>query len=429
MSSIAWLEDYLTKSKRTQLIISHDRYFLDKVVNRVIELVDSKAELYSGNYSYFAEEKARRYEEQLIRFERQEKEVKRISDRASWMLSIQGGQNKKLVRRARSMMKRAERIRTIDKPKKDAQLKVSFASREMKSDDLMLAYDLSKSFGDRLLFSGIELELKGGERVALLGDNGTGKTTLLNILMNCDKPDSGAVRFSPSSKMAFLEQMVHFQSKERSMYDTMIYETNCTPQEARDRLGAFHFSGEDVFKPIGVLSGGELSRLRLCILMRERINLLILDEPTNHLDIASREWIEEALDDYEEALLFVSHDRYFIERFATKIWVLENQTVTEFLGTFEQYEASLLKQRPEPKPSVASAAPKKAKPVKPQDTAKQLAALERRISVTEAMLSDIETEIENNSSNYEKLQEIYDRKASYQAELDGLYAEWEEFGE
>jgi len=426
MSSIAWLEEYLTKSKRTQLIISHDRYFLDKVVNRVIELVDGKPELYSGNYSYFAEEKQRRYEEQLVLFERQEKEYKRLTDRAKWMLSIQGGQNEKLVKRARSMLKRAERMRTIDKPKKDSQLKVSFASREMKSDDLMLTYDLAKSYGDRLLFSEVNLELKGGERVALLGNNGTGKTTLLNILTNREKADSGAVRFSPSAKTAFLEQMVHFESQERSMYDTMIYETHCSPQEARDRLGAFHFSGDDVFKPISVLSGGERSRLRLCILMRERINLLILDEPTNHLDIASREWIEDALDDYEEALLFVSHDRYFIERFATKLWILENNSVTEFNGTFEQYEKEYLNKRQEPS-KVKSV--KKQKAVKPQDTAKQIAALERRISATEATLSEIETEIENNSSNYEKLQELYDRQSAFQTELDELYAEWSELCE
>ncbi|MDR2530041.1 MAG: ATP-binding cassette domain-containing protein, partial [Oscillospiraceae bacterium] len=196
MRAAAWLEDYLVKSGLTLLVISHDRYFLDSVVTRVVELVEGKAELYSGNYSFFAEEKQRKYEETLARFERQGKEYKRIMDSAIRMKSFAAGQNEKLVIRARSMMKRAERMRTIEKPRKESSLKAAFNSREMRSDDLMIAYGLGKSFDARTLFDAVELNLKGGERVALIGDNGTGKTTLLNILVNREKPDSGAVRFS-----------------------------------------------------------------------------------------------------------------------------------------------------------------------------------------------------------------------------------------
>jgi ATPase subunit of ABC transporter with duplicated ATPase domains len=437
MNSILWLEDYLVKAKRTLLVISHDRYFLDKVVDRVVELIDGKAELYGGNYTFFAEEKERRYEEQLKKFGRQEKEYARLSESAARMLSYSGGQNRKMSIRAKAMQRRAERMRTIERPKTDKKLKAAFTGREFKSDDLMLVDGLSKSFGDRVLFSDIELNIKGGECIALLGDNGTGKTTLLNILVNREAPDSGHIRFSPSAKYAFLEQQVKFNDPWRSVYDMILYETNCTPQEARDRLGLFHFSGEDVFKPVEALSGGELSRLRLCILMREHINLLILDEPTNHLDIASREWLEDALGEYEEALLFVSHDRYFIERFATKIWLLENGAITEYICSYDEFlrrrEAEtanaekLLRLQQAQKSTEAKLADavKRSGSVKPENIEKQLERIERDIAYAELDVARIDEDIEIYSSDYERLNELYAQKQSAQSKLDALYKEWE----
>ena len=171
----------------------------------------------------------------------------------------------------------------------------------------------------------MNLEVIGGERIALLGDNGTGKSTLLKILLGEEEPDSGKLRMGPTVKVGYLPQIIRFSHPERNLVDTMIYDQDCSTQTARNRLAAFNFRGEDVFKPVSALSGGEQSRLRLCMLMDEKINLLILDEPTNHLDVASREWIEEAVESYEGNLLFVSHDRYFINRFATRIWMLENE--------------------------------------------------------------------------------------------------------
>jgi ABC-type multidrug transport system ATPase subunit len=196
-----------------------------------------------------------------------------------------------------------------------------------------------------MLFSDVALSVTGGERIALIGDNGAGKTTFLKLLMNQESPDTGYLRRGPTVRVAYLPQIVTFEDDERSMVDTMLYECKCQPQEARDRLGAFGFRGEDVFKSVSALSGGERSRLKLCMLMGSEINFLVLDEPTNHLDIASREWIEDALSDYGEALLFVSHDRYFIEKFATRIWALSDGVLTDFRGTFEEYRAYVRRQR------------------------------------------------------------------------------------
>lgn len=192
--------------------------------------------------------------------------------------------------------------------------------------------ELKKSFDGRTLFDHVNLEVIGGERIALLGDNGTGKSTLLKILLGEEEPDSGKLRMGPTVKVGYLPQIIRFSHPERNLVDTMIYDQDCSTQTARNRLAAFNFRGEDVFKPVSALSGGEQSRLRLCMLMDEKINLLILDEPTNHLDVASREWIEEAVESYEGNLLFVSHDRYFINRFATRIWMLENGQIIDFRG-------------------------------------------------------------------------------------------------
>ena len=202
-------------------------------------------------------------------------------------------------------------------------MRARFAQREFFGDEVLSVKGLGKSFDGRTLFEDVELDVAGGERIALLGDNGTGKSTFLKVLLGELAPDCGKIKFGPTVKWAYLPQIIHFDHPERTLLDTMLYEKGCSVQTARDRLGAYLFEGEDVFKPVSALSGGEQSRLRLCMLMDEKINLLILDEPTNHLDIASREWVEDALEDYEGALIFVSHDRYFVDKFATRVWELE----------------------------------------------------------------------------------------------------------
>ena len=331
-----WLEEYLDRYKGTVLAISHDRWFLDRVVKRVIEIHGGKAEFYSGNYSFYVVEKEQRYQERLRQYEKEQAKIEQLEKAAEQLRIWAYSGNDKIFKRAQSMEKRIERIRTTDKPTRERRLDRKFGESQFRGDEVLTIKELKKSFDGRVLFDHVNLEVIGGERIALLGDNGTGKSTLLKILLGEEVPDSGKIRMGPTVKIGYLPQIIHFAHPERNLVDTMIYDQDCSTQTARNRLAAFNFRGEDVFKPVSALSGGEQSRLRLCMLMDEKINLLILDEPTNHLDVASREWIEEAVESYEGNLLFVSHDRYFINRFATRIWMLENGRITDFRGTFEE---------------------------------------------------------------------------------------------
>ena len=336
----------------------------------------------------------------------------------------------KTFRRAQSMEKRIEKMRVTDRPRKERKLTVRFGEREFRGDEVLTIKNLQKSFDGRTLFSDVNLEVAGGERIALLGDNGTGKSTLIKILMGEETPDAGKLRLGPTVKIGYLPQIIHFAHPERSLVDTMLYDLDCTPQTARDRLAAFRFRGEDVFKPVSALSGGEQSRLRLCMLMDAKINLLILDEPTNHLDIQSREWIEEAVEEYEGNLLFVSHDRYFIDRFATRIWMLEDGHITDFKGTYQAYLArkARLAALSAPAP-VREEKPKKEKPKRPGGTKnleKEVSAAERAVSKAEEQLEELSRQMEEAASDYKKLQELYEQKEQLEAELLDLYARWED---
>lgn len=435
LKATEWLEDYLQKFHGTVLAISHDRFFLDRAINRTIEIVDGTAQFYNGNYSFYVAEKQHRYEEQLKKYEKEQAKLKQLSAAADRLHLWAFMGNDALHKRAFSMEKRMERIAQTDRPKAERAMKIKFAERSFSGDEVLVIDGASKSYGDRVLFSNLELIIEGGERIALIGDNGTGKSTLLKLIMGEELPDSGMVRRGPSVKLAYLPQIIRFDEPRRSLYDTMLYSEKCTPQTARDRLGSFRFSGEDVFKPVAALSGGEQSRLRLCMLMRDEVNFLILDEPTNHLDIASREWIEEAVESYGEALLFVSHDRYFIEKFATRIWVLENGQITDFRGSFAEYREfesrrreteNVQKQREEKRRSTA------AEPRKKQNNnnaEKQLARLEREIERLETAMRGLEEEYESFSSDYQKLMELDEQKVQLQAQLEELYDKWEALSE
>ena len=428
-----WLEEYLEKFKGTVLTVSHDRYFLDKVVDRVIEIQEGKAEFYSGNYSFYAVEKERRFEERQRQYEKEQAKIQQLEKAAEQLRIWAYSGNDKIFKRAQSMEKRIERMRTTDRPTRERKMEVRFGEREFRGDEVLTIKGLSKSFGQRALFSGVDLEVVGGERIALLGDNGTGKSTLIKILMGEEGPDEGKIRMGPTVKIGYLPQIIHFDHPERSLVDTMIYDLDCTAQTARNRLAAFQFRGEDVFKPVSALSGGEQSRLRLCMLMDAKINLLILDEPTNHLDIQSREWIEEAVEEYEGNLLFVSHDRYFIDRFATRIWMLEGGHITDFKGTYQEYLAMRQRQKNQNQTAAQAQAPKekekKEKPKRPGGTKnleKEVAAAERAVAKAEERMFDLTQEMEAAAADYLKLQDLYEQKEALEEEILKLYGKWED---
>ena len=428
LRSVEWLESYVNTFKGTVVVISHDRYFIDRVAQRVIEITDGHAEFYSGNYSFYMDEKQARFDLQMKQYEQEQAKLKQLGFTVERMKGW-GINNRTLYRRAMSIQHRMERIRKTEKPKKERTMKASFGEKDFSGDVVFKIKGLSKSFGEHALFSDVNLNVEGGERIALLGDNGSGKTTFLSCLLG-DESCQGKIQFGPTVKVGYLPQILHFDHPERSLYDTMLYEKNCTPQTARDRLGAFLFQGEDVFKTVGTLSGGEQSRLRLCMLMDEKINLLILDEPTNHLDIASREWVEAAIEEYEGTLLFVSHDRYFIEKFAERIWLLQDGMIRDFPCGYPKYrsilehEAALKEEYP--------AAPKQKKE-KPKggtkDSEKRLRALEREIEKQEQSIAALDKQIEEAASDYQELTRLLGEKEAQEATLMELMEQWEQMSE
>ena len=431
-----WLEEYIRRFRGTVVVISHDRYFLDRIVTRVIEIQDGKAEFYSGNYSFYAVEKERRYQERMKQYLKEQAKIEQLEKSAEQLRlwAFQGMD--KTYRRAISMERRIERMRTTSKPTKARKMDARFNTAEFHGDEVISMRNLAKSFGDKHLFDGITLKIEGGERIALIGDNGTGKSTLIKMIMGELYPDDGRIRTGPQVRSAYLPQIIHFDHPDWNLVENMMAaKRGLSAQSARNRLAAYEFRGEDVMKPVSVLSGGEQSRLRLCMLMDDEINFLILDEPTNHLDIASREWIEEAVESYDGTLLFVSHDRYFINRFATRSWELSEGTITDYPMGFTQYRQVKAQEEAE-KNEPAKPVKEKSVTEKPQRGNKvqqaarrQLTICEREIAKAEERIAALDTEMEAAACDYEKLNALLKEKEAAQEELDALYERWEQLSE
>ena len=429
-----WLEDYIRSFRGTVVAISHDRYFLDRTVTRIIEVLDGKAEFYSGNYSFYAVEKERRFQERMKQYQKEQAKIEQL-EKAAEQLRLWAFQGMdKTYRRAISMEKRIERMRTTSKPTKARKMDARFSTAEFHGDEVLSLRSLSKSYGDKHLFDGINLKVEGGERIALIGDNGTGKSTLIKMIVGELYPDDGRIRQGPQVRLAYLPQIIRFDHPDWNLVENMMAaKKGLSAQSARNRLAAYDFRGEDVFKPVSVLSGGEQSRLRLCMLMDDEINFLILDEPTNHLDIASREWIEEAVEAYDGTLLFVSHDRYFINRFATRIWELADGTITDYTCGFAQYrqlKAQEAVERAEPPKAVKERTERPQRGNKAQQAARrQLTICERDIAKIEARITELDAAMEAAACDYEKLHELLQEKERVQRELDELYERWESLSE
>ena len=342
----------------------------------------------------------------------------------------------KTYRRAISMERRIERMRTTSKPTKARKMDARFNAVEFHGDEVLSLSKVAKAYGDKQLFQGISLKVEGGERIALIGDNGTGKSTLIKMIVGELYPDDGRIRIGPAVKVAYLPQIMHFDHPDWNLVENMMgAKKGLSAQSARNRLAAYDFRGEDVLKPVSVLSGGEQSRLRLCMLMDDEINFLILDEPTNHLDIASREWIEEAVEAYDGTLLFVSHDRYFVNRFAPRIWELADGTITDYPMGFAEYRA--VKAREE---SMKVETPKSVKEKgvterpargnKAQQAAKrQITICEREIAKAEERIAALDADMEAAACDYEKLNALVQEREVAQAELEALYERWEQLSE
>ncbi len=429
-----WLESYIEGFRGTVVAISHDRYFLDRVVKRIIEIQDGKAEFYSGNYSFYAVEKEHRYQEQLKQYEKEQAKIQQLEKAAEQLRVWAFMGMDKTYRRAVNIERRIERMRTTAKPTKARKMDARFSTAEFHGDEVLALRNIAKSYGDKRLFDHISLKVEGGERIALIGDNGTGKSTLIKMIVEELYPDDGRIRLGPQTRVAYLPQIIHFDHPDWNLVENMMAaKKGLSAQSARNRLAAYDFRGEDVFKPVSVLSGGEQSRLRLCMLMDGEINFLILDEPTNHLDIASREWIEEAVEAYDGTLLFVSHDRYFINRFATRIWELAGETITDYPMGFAQYrrmKAQEEAERPEPPKPEREKAERPVRGNKAQQAARrQLTICERDIARAVEGLSALDKEIEAAACDYQRLTELTAEREAAQKGLDDLYERWEQLSQ
>lgn len=336
MDSIAWLENYLLNYKGAVFIVSHDRYFLDKVVTKVVEIDHGNVRMFQGNYSSYAQKKAQIRDAEYKAWLNQQQEIKHQEEVIAKLKSFN---REKSIRRAESREKMLDKIEVLDKPVEDTmEMKLTLTPRIISGNDVLTVTDLSKSFPQQQLFSHIDFSIQRGERVAIIGANGTGKTTILKILNGLIPADEGTVELGSKVLIGYYDQEHHVLNMDKTIFeeisDDYPYLTNT---EIRNVLAAFLFTGDDVFKPIHTLSGGERGRVSLAKLMLSEANFLILDEPTNHLDIVSKEILEQALNRYTGTVLYVSHDRYFINQTATRILDLTNQAMVNYIGNYDYY--------------------------------------------------------------------------------------------
>ncbi|MDY4668387.1 MAG: ABC-F type ribosomal protection protein [Oliverpabstia sp.] len=336
MDSIAWLENYLLNYKGAVFIVSHDRYFLDKVVTKVVEIDHGNVRMFQGNYSAYAQKKAQIRDAEYKAWLNQQQEIKHQEEVIAKLKSFN---REKSIRRAESREKMLDKIEVLDKPVEDnMEMKLTLTPRITSGNDVLTVTELSKSFPQQQLFSHIDFSIQRGERVAIIGANGTGKTTILKILNGLIPADEGTVELGSKVLIGYYDQEHHVLNMDKTIFEEISDEyPYLTNTEIRNVLAAFLFTGDDVFKPIHTLSGGERGRVSLAKLMLSEANFLILDEPTNHLDIVSKEILEQALNRYTGTVLYVSHDRYFINQTATRILDLTNQAMVNYIGNYDYY--------------------------------------------------------------------------------------------
>ena len=325
LKSIAWLEDYLQNWRGAVLVISHDRAFMDHVCGRMTELILGTAESYSGNYTEYLEKRTAVYEARMKAWEMQQKEIAR---QEAIIATYRRFNREKSIRAAESREKRLEKMERLEKPQEEGEIHFRFGTRRRTGDDVLIAEGLQKAYGERVLFENMNLHVRAGDRIALIGDNGTGKSTLFKCLIGQEKPDSGRIRWGAGVDIGYYDQHQAGLNEGKTILDEVWDRFPRMEQyEIRGALGQFLFTGDEVFSPISTLSGGEKGRVALTELMLRKDNVLLLDEPTNHLDMDSREVLEEALEGFEGTIIAISHDRYFMNRFADKVWALEDHSL------------------------------------------------------------------------------------------------------
>ncbi|CEP79759.1 ABC-F type ribosomal protection protein [Paraclostridium sordellii] len=429
MKSVEWLESYLKDYDGSVIIVSHDRYFLDKVVNKVVEIENSTSKTYIGNYSSYLSQK----EETLIlanqNYKEQQKKIKAMEESIKQLkIFSRNRSNEKFVKRAQSMQKRLDKIDKLENPnKKIENMKININNNSKQSQDVILIKEGSKAFDNKLLFKDVDILVRKGENIALIGDNGCGKSTLVKIILQEEKLDSGNLKVASSSKIGYLPQNVEFEDEEKTILDWFREDIVITEGKAREYLSKYMFFKEDVFKKVKSLSGGEKSRLKLSKILYFEVNLLILDEPTNHLDIESINNLEKVLKDFKGSILFVSHDRYFINSLCNKILSIEDNQVLSWNGNYDYYKEKREELKNKVKPvEVIKISKKTEKPKAKEERKINKDKIEKDIEKLEGNIKELDFKIQNIDCDYIKLQSFLEEKNKLEGELDNLLNKWTE---
>ena len=442
IASIEWLEDFLRSYPGAVLIISHDRYFLDRIVTKVIEIEHKKSVVYNGNYSAYWQQKEKNREVQQKTYEMQQKEIKHQEDVIRTLRSFN---REKSIKRAESREKVLEKMERIDRPEAaPEQMRLTLTPFLTSGNDVLHAEELSKSYGGQTIFRHVSFDVKRSEKVAIIGPNGVGKSTLFRMLLKEIPSDSGLIRFGTNVFVGYYDQEQAKLDESKTIFQEIAdtYPT-LTAGQIRNMLAAFVFMGDDVFKPISALSGGEKGRVSLAKIMLSKANLLMLDEPTNHLDMFSKEVLESAINRYEGTCVYISHDRYFINKTAEKILELTPEGVILYQGNYDYYlekkaerarneaEKALLTPTPTATPQKAVSETKndwlkqKEQQAAERRLANKIAKVETQIEETEAAIAAADEAMAACATDYAKAQEIYGEKTALEERLEGLYAEWE----
>jgi len=440
IETLTWLENYLRHYPGAILVVSHDRYFLDKLVNKIYEISRGVSHRYTGNYSAYLQQKAADYERQMKLYEKQQKEIKNLEDFIQRNIA-----RASTTKRAQSRRKKLEKMTIIERPKGDDKTAgIRFDIKKISGNDVLSAQDLIIGYGDKAIAKRLSFRLYREDSVALVGPNGMGKTTLLKTIIGALKPLEGSIRLGANVSIGYFDQEQKGLTPNKTVLNELWDDYPLMNEEdIRTALGSFLFTGDDVLKTVASLSGGERARLALAKLVMRRDNFLILDEPTNHLDLPSKEALEAALIDFPGTLLFVSHDRYFINRIATKVWELSSNGLTEYLGDYDYYvekkaeqeELRKLQQENAPTRSAKSAEPMqdsyeetKRKKQEERKRQRRIAELEEEISSLETAVQALEQQLLDPDvyMNHEKATEVNDQLSAKKSQLEALIDEWTE---
>ena len=432
METLQWLENYLAAYKGSVLVISHDRYFLDHVCTGIVEILMGSSEQYNGNYTRYIAQRQERFESRMRAYEIQQKEIER---QQAIIARYRMFNREKSIRAAESREKALDRMEKLEKPVDERAIRFSFETRRRTGEDVLQLTEMSKSFGEKHLFHDLTLRVRAGDRVALIGPNGVGKSTLIKIIVGEEQPDTGFIRYGSNVDIGYYDQHQSTLHADKTVLDEIWDRFPQMEQSnVRGALGMFLFTGDDVFKPIHTLSGGEKGRVALTALMLRKDNLLLLDEPTNHLDMDSREVLEDALADFGGTIITVSHDRYFINRIANRIIEMQPDGVTEYIGNYDDY----IERKNRPVAVEAEAGKTKTELEKEKRREKlsrqalrqlkiRAQEAEKAVGVKEAEIAELEAQMAD-PSLYSDAQKSADVQRAYQKAqqaLQTLYEQWE----